>query len=200
MLDIDFGTYPYVTSSSPTIGGACTGLGISPQKIGDVVGVVKAYTTRVGEGPFPTELLDTDGPGTKMRDVGREYGTTTGRPRRCGWFDAVILQYTTILNGYTALNLTKLDVLSGLPEVKIAVAYTVQSKRLTCLPASLHLLSKVVVEYETFPGWPESISNCALFSDLPVNCQAYVKRIQELIGVPIKWIGTGPGRTEMISV
>jgi len=196
MLDIDYGTYPYVTSSSPTIGGCITGLGISPSKLGDVIGVVKAYTTRVGEGPFPTELQDSVG--DHLRDKGREFGTTTGRPRRCGWFDAVLMQYSQRINGYTALNLTKLDILSGLEEVKIAVAYKYQDKILPSVPAGLDVLSQVNVVYETLPGWKEDISKCQKFSDLPENCQKYVKRIEELVGAPIKWIGTGPGRDEMI--
>jgi len=196
MLDIDYGTYPYVTSSNPTIGGCITGLGISPNKIGDVIGVVKAYTTRVGEGPFPTELLEDIG--AKLRKDGAEFGTTTGRPRRCGWLDVVILKYSTLLNGYTALNLTKLDILTGLKEVKIAVAYKNNGQIVPSVPASLDVLSKVEVQYETLPGWTEDISQYKSFSDLPANCQKYVKRIQELVGVPIRWIGTGPKRDQMI--
>jgi len=196
MLDIDFGTYPYVTSSNPTIGGCVTGLGISANKLGDVIGVVKAYTTRVGEGPFPTELLDDIG--AQLRKEGHEYGTTTGRPRRCGWFDAVVVSYTHLLNGYTALNLTKLDILSGLKEIKIAVAYKHNGKELPCMPASLDVLTNVEVVYETVPGWSEKIDTCTTFSALPANCQKYVMRLEELIGVPIKWIGVGPGRTSMI--
>jgi len=197
MLDIDFGTYPFVTSSNPTIGGCITGLGLAPQKLSDVIGVVKAYTTRVGEGPFPTELLDETG--EKIRAVGREFGTTTGRPRRCGWLDVVVLRYSTLLNGYTALNLTKLDILSGLTEVKIGVAYTYQGKQLSNFPARLDILSAVQVEYETLPGWAEDISKCEKFSDLPVNCQNYVKRIEQLVGVPIRWTGVGPSRAALIS-
>jgi adenylosuccinate synthase len=196
MLDIDFGTYPYVTSSNPTVGGCITGLGISAKKIGDVIGVVKAYTTRVGEGPFPTELLDDIG--AKLRKDGAEFGTTTGRPRRCGWLDTVILKYSTLINGYTALNLTKLDILTGLKEIKIGVAYKYQGQVVPSVPASLDILSKVQVQYETLPGWTEDISQCKSFSDLPPNCQQYVKRVQELAGVPIRWIGTGPKRDQMI--
>jgi len=196
LLDIDFGTYPYVTSSNPTIGGCCTGLGLSPNKLGDVIGVVKAYTTRVGEGPFPTELLDEIG--SELRRVGHEFGTTTGRPRRCGWFDAVVVNYSHLLNGYTALNLTKLDVLSGLKELKIAVAYKYNGVLLPTVPASLEVLQDIEVVYETLPGWAEDISKVERFSDLPVATQNYVKRIEELIAVPIKWIGNGPGRTAMI--
>jgi len=199
MLDIDFGTYPFVTSSNPTIGGCLTGLGLSSKKIGDVVGVVKAYTTRVGEGPFPTELTDTDGPGTKLRAIGKEFGTTTGRPRRCGWFDAVIVRYTHRLNGYTALNLTKVDVLTGMDTIRVAVAYKSGDKRITAsMPASLDVLSKVEVEYEDHPGWKEDISNVKTFEELPVNCQKYIKRLEELLSVPIRWIGVGPARTATV--
>jgi len=196
LLDIDFGTYPYVTSSNPTIGGALTGLGLSHQKLGDVIGVVKAYTTRVGEGPFPTELHDAVG--TALREVGHEFGTTTGRPRRCGWFDAVVVSYSNLLNGYTALNLTKLDVLTGLKDLKIAVAYKHKGEVLETMPASLDVLSKVEVVYETLPGWSEDISKVTRFSELPENCQKYVNRIEQLVGVPIKWIGNGPQRDAMI--
>jgi len=199
MLDIDFGTYPYVTSSNPTIGGCLTGLGLSANKLGDVIGVVKAYTTRVGEGPFPTELTDSDGPGHKMRHVGGEYGTTTGRPRRCGWFDAVIVRYTHRLNGYTALNLTKVDVLTGFPTIKVATAYKLHGKTITsAIPASLEDLSKVEVVYEELPGWTEDISKCTKYDELPKNCQAYVHRLQQLLEVPIKWIGVGAGRQALI--
>jgi len=199
MLDIDFGTYPFVTSSNPTIGGCLTGLGLSAKKIDDVIGVVKAYTTRVGEGPFLTELQDTDGPGTKLRAVGREFGTTTGRPRRCGWFDAVIVRYTTRLNGYNYLNLTKLDVLSGFEELKVAVAYKLNGKRVTAsMPASLDELAKAEVEYETLPGWKEDISNVTKYEDLPKNAQNYVMRLEHLLNVPIRWIGVGAGRDALI--
>jgi len=198
MLDIDFGTYPYVTSSNPTIGGCLTGLGISHKLLGDVIGIVKAYTTRVGEGPFPTELKDPDPIGTTIRTIGHEFGTTTGRPRRCGWFDSVIVQYSNMLNGYSALNLTKLDILSGLSDVKIAVGYKYQGKLLPTVPESLDILAQVEVVYETMPGWNEDISACTKFSDLPVNAQRYVKRLEELVGVPIKWIGVGPARVAMI--
>jgi len=199
MLDIDFGTYPFVTSSNPTIGGCLTGLGLNAKRIDDVIGVVKAYTTRVGEGPFLTELLDTDGPGTKLRAVGKEFGTTTGRPRRCGWFDAVIVRYTTRLNGYTYLNLTKLDVLSGFEELKVAVAYKINGKRVTAsMPASLEDLAKAEVEYETLPGWKEDIANCTKFEDLPKNAQDYVIKLEHLLQVPIRWIGVGAGRDSLI--
>jgi len=196
MLDIDFGTYPFVTSSNASIGGACTGLGISPSKIDCSIGIVKAYTTRVGSGPFPTELQDTLG--ERIREKGAEYGTTTGRPRRCGWFDAVVLKYTRMINDFNFLNITKLDVLSDLPELKIATAYSYKGKPLKSFPSNLEVLSNVAVEYETMPGWKKDISQCRSFEELPQAAQAYVNRIEELLGASVKWIGVGPGREEMI--
>ncbi|KAJ3268393.1 hypothetical protein HK104_005384 [Borealophlyctis nickersoniae] len=181
MLDLDFGTYPFVTSSSTTVGGVCTGLGIPPRKIGKVMGVVKAYTTRVGAGPFPTELLDATG--EHLQSVGAEFGVTTGRKRRCGWLDMVVLQYSQLINDYTSINLTKLDVLDKLPEVKIGVAYILDGKKLDSFPADLNLLSKVSVEYETLPGWQQDISKCRRWEELPVNAQKYVMRVEELMGV-----------------
>eukprot|EP00741_Cyanophora_paradoxa_P006624 tig00001029_g6409.t1 len=170
LLDIDFGTYPYVTSSNASIGGACTGLGISPKKIGAIIGVVKAYTTRVGAGPFPTELHDAVG--EKLRARGHEFGTTTGRPRRCGWFDAVVVRYSHMINEYTHINLTKLDVLDDHTEIKIAVDYKLNGEVIKGFPASLEDLAKVEVVYETLPGWNTSIAQCRKFSDLPADAQA----------------------------
>jgi len=197
MLDLDFGTYPFVTSSNPTIGGCLTGLGLSHQKLGDVIGVVKAYTTRVGAGPFPTELNNEIG--ETIRKSGGEFGTTTGRPRRCGWLDIPVMKYSCMLNGYTALNLTKLDILTGFDEIKIGVAYIYQGKTLPSMPANLEVLSNVTVEYETLPGWKEDISKCTTFSDLPVNAQKYVKRIEQLCEAPIRWIGVGASRDSIIT-
>jgi len=196
MLDIDFGTYPYVTSSHPTVGGCLIGLGFSVKKLGDVIGVVKAYTTRVGEGPFPSELKNEEG--EHIRKVGHEYGTTTGRPRRCGWLDIVVLRYSCLINGYTCLNLTKLDVLSGMSTVKIAVEYISEGKRLASMPSSLELLQNISVEYEVLDGWKEDISRYRTFTELPVNCQNYVRRIEQLLAVPIKWIGVGDSRDALI--
>ena len=196
MLDLDLGTYPYVTSSNTGCGGASTGLGLSPNKIQARFGVVKAYTTRVGAGPFPTELLNELG--ERLQNIGHEYGTTTGRKRRCGWLDLVLLRYSHMINDYTALCLTKLDVLTGFEELKIAVEYNVKGERLSSFPANLEVLGDVEVEYETLPGWSEDISSVKKFSDLPVNAQKYVTRIEEIIGSPIAWIGVGPGREEMI--
>jgi len=196
LLDIDFGTYPFVTSSNTTIGGACTGLGIAPTKITEVVGVVKAYTTRVGQGPFPTELFDEFG--HDLQSIGREFGTTTGRVRRCGWLDVVILRYTNIINRYTSINLTKLDVLTGFKELKIGVEYKSEGKIVESFPGSLVDLAKCEVVYETLPGWKEDITGVRKFEDLPENCRRYVERIEALIGVPIRYIGVGPARDAQI--
>lgn len=197
LLDIDFGTYPFVTSSNASIGGACTGLGIAPNKIDYAIGIAKAYTTRVGSGPFPTEL--TNELGHAIREKGHEYGTTTGRPRRCGWLDTVVLRYSQMINRFNALNLTKLDVLSDLLEIKIAVSYSYQGKKLDSFPSHLEMLSHVEVEYETLPGWKCDISSITSFSDLPTNAIAYITRIEQLVGCPIQWIGVGPGRENMIT-
>lgn len=213
MLDIDYGTYPFVTSSSTTVGGVCTGLGLSPDKIDCSIGVVKAYTTRVGTGPFPTELTDDlaggdlprGAPGTEigahLQKVGGEIGVTTGRKRRCGWFDAPLTQYSVMINGYSSLNLTKLDCLDELEEVKLAVAY--RSKRTGerlapgAMPSTIQGLADVEVEYETMPGWQCSIKHARSQAELPPAAQRYVARIEELLQCPITWIGVGPGREEM---
>ena len=200
MLDIDFGTYPYVTSSNPSIGSVLTGLGVSPKKIHGIYGTTKAYCTRVGEGPFPTEL-ERNLPGSigeHLGVVGAEWGTTTGRARRVGWLDIPQMHYSTLINGFTALNLTKLDVLTGLPEVKIGRAYKHNGKILNSMPSCLKTMSEIEVIYETMPGWTEDISEARTFEDLPVNAQRYVLRVQELLGVPIRWIGCGANRLDMI--
>lgn len=199
MLDIDFGTYPYVTSSNPSVGSVLTGLGVSPKKLGGIYGTVKAYCTRVGEGPFPTELNVLVGEGSHLATVGYEFGTTTGRPRRCGWLDLPQLMYSITINGYTSINLTKLDVLSGLKEIPLGVAYKAKDGTiLDTMPASLKQLEDVEVQYEVMPGWDEDISKCRTFDELPENCKKYVLRIQELVGVPIRWIGVGPNRLDVI--
>jgi len=200
MLDIDFGTYPFVTSSNPSIGSVMTGLGVSPRKLRGIYGTVKAYCTRVGQGPFPTELPITakGEPGMHLSQVGAEYGTTTGRARRCGWLDIPQLKYSAMINGYTAVNLTKIDVFTGLEQVKIGKAYKYKGKYMSYMPASLDILGKVEVEYETLPGWTEDISQCRTFEDLPLNCQRYILRVQELMGIPIRWIGVGPNRLDVI--
>ena len=192
-LDVDFGTYPFVTSSNTTAGGACTGSGLPPTKITSVLGIAKAYTTRVGEGPFPTELQGEEQ--VKLREKGREYGATTGRPRRCGWFDAVLVRYAAIVNGCTALALTKLDILSGYPEVKICVAYRWRGETLTTFPAESFVLEEVEPVYETLPGWDEPLSECRSWEKLPANAQRFVMRLQELVGVPIATVSVGPERS-----
>uniref|UniRef100_A0A7N0REV6 Adenylosuccinate synthetase, chloroplastic n=1 Tax=Kalanchoe fedtschenkoi TaxID=63787 RepID=A0A7N0REV6_KALFE len=197
MLDIDFGTYPFVTSSSPSAGGICTGLGIPPRVVGDLVGVVKAYTTRVGSGPFPTELFGTLG--DSLRAAGHEFGTTTGRPRRCGWLDVVALKYCCQINGFSSLNLTKLDVLSDLPEIHLGISYkTNGGTTIDSFPADLSVLEQIKVEYEVLPGWNVDISNIRNYSDLPKAARQYVERIEELVSVPIHYIGVGPGRDALI--
>jgi len=200
MLDIDFGTYPYVTSSSTSIGGLCTGLGIPPRYIENIYGVVKAYTTRVGEGPFPTEQLNPEG--EALQQIGAEFGVTTGRKRRCGWLDLVVMKYSTWINGYTHLNITKLDVLDTFKEIEVGVAYkdNKTGEVLKSFPADLNDLANVDVVYETLPGWEQDISKIKNYEDLPENCKKYLKFIAEFLGVPIKWIGTGPARDAMIEV
>ncbi|TKY62594.1 Adenylosuccinate synthetase 2 [Spatholobus suberectus] len=197
MLDIDFGTYPFVTSSSPSAGGICTGLGIAPRVVGDLIGVVKAYTTRVGSGPFPTEILGSGG--DLLRFAGQEFGTTTGRPRRCGWLDIVALKYSCQINGFSLLNLTKLDVLSDLDEIQLGVSYKlVDGTPIKSFPSDLRLLEQLKVEYEVLPGWKSDISSIRNYSDLPKAARQYVERIEELVGVPIHYIGVGPGRDALI--
>lgn len=198
MLDLDFGTYPYVTSSNPSIGGICSGLGLAPSKFNAIVGVVKAYTTRVGAGPYPTELFGDLA--ERLREIGREYGTTTGRPRRIGWMDTVALRYASRINGLTHLNLTKLDVLSELDDIKIGVGYkTAEGKTLTSVPADLAVLEKVEVVYETMPGWKTDISGVRKWEDMPQAAKDYVIRLEELAGIHYKWIGVGPGRDAMVT-
>jgi adenylosuccinate synthase len=199
MLDIDFGTYPYVTSSNPSVGSVLTGLGVSPHTLRGIYGTCKAYCTRVGEGPFPTELSVSNGPGQHLSQVGAEYGTTTGRPRRTGWLDIPQMRYACAVNGFTSLNLTKLDVLTGLDTVQVGRTYkTADGKDVQGMPANLTTFNKIVVEYESLPGWTEDISQCRTFEELPANCQTYVLRVQELLGVPIRWIGVGPNRADVI--
>lgn len=197
MLDIDFGTYPFVTSSSTSVGGVCTGLGIPPKLIGKAIGVVKAYTTRVGGGPFPTEQLNDVG--VHLQEVGKEYGTTTGRRRRCGWLDLVVLKHSCLINGYDSLNITKLDVLDELSEIKVGVQYLVDGKELPGIPADLEVLAKVEVEYITLPGWRSRITEITWYDALPENCKKYVQFIEEFLNIPVEWIGVGPGRESMLT-
>ncbi|KAG1671440.1 Adenylosuccinate synthetase [Nymphon striatum] len=198
MLDIDFGTYPYVTSSNCSVGGVCTGLGIPPTRIGDVFGVVKAYTTRVGDGPFPTEL--TDDIGDFLQTHGSEIGVTTKRKRRCGWLDVALLKHSVIINGFTAIALTKIDILDMLEEIKIGVKYLKNGNVLDYFPANIQELSTVQVEYITLPGWKKCTENIRTYSDLPIEAQSYVEKIAELLEVPVKWIGVGKERDSIINV
>src|SRR3954449_12047981 len=198
MLDVDHGTYPFVTSSNPTAGGACTGSGIPPTRIDRVVAVVKAYTTRVGEGPFPTELLDADG--ERLRDNGGEYGTTTGRPRRCGWYDAVISRYAARINGVTDFVLTKLDVLTGFEKIPVCVGYRVGDVTYDEMPMSQTDFHHAEPVYEELPGWEEDISAARSLEDLPKNARRYVEAVEAMTSVPISVIGVGPGREESIVV
>jgi hypothetical protein len=198
LLDIDHGTYPYVTSSHPTAGGACLGAGIGPTKIDKVIGVAKAYITRVGEGPFVTELKDATG--DYIRTKGGEFGTTTGRPRRCGWFDAVVARYAARINGLSYLAVTKLDVLSGLDKVKICTAYSYRGKLLKEFPASLKVLIECVPVYEEFDGWHEDITSATSLEELPASARQYLERISQVAGVPIALVGVGSKRSQTIKI
>jgi adenylosuccinate synthase len=198
MLDVDHGSYPFVTSSSPTAGGACSGSGIGPTRINKVIGILKAYTTRVGAGPFPTELHDAQG--DYLRKTGGEYGVTTGRSRRTGWFDAVIARYSTRVNGITDYFLTKLDVLSSLEKVPVCVAYEVDGKRQDEMPMTQTEFHHAKPVYEHFDGWWEEISGARSFEDLPRNARAYVKALEDMIGAPVAGIGVGPGRDQTIGI
>ncbi|MED9853569.1 MAG: adenylosuccinate synthase [Succiniclasticum sp.] len=197
-LDIDHGTYPYVTSSNPTAGNASTGSGIGPLFIDHVVGVVKAYTTRVGEGPFVTELLDTDGPGHQIRETGHEYGTVTGRPRRCGWLDAFMLRYSARLNSLDALAVTRLDVLDNMQKIKMCVGYKIDGVEIKQIPASLKTLSKVEPVYEEFNGWLTDTTKCRKYEELPEGAQKYLQRLSEVAGVELGIVSVGPNREQTI--
>ena len=192
LLDVDFGTYPFVTSSNPTAAGACTGSGVPPTRIDRVIAVVKAYATRVGEGPFPTELFDADG--ERLRAVGHEYGTTTGRPRRCGWYDAPVARYAARINGVTDFVLTKLDVLTGFEKLPVCVAYEVDGVRTDEMPLTQTDFHHAKPVYELFDGWDEDISSARSFEDLPKNAQTYVLALEEMSGSRISAVGVGPGR------
>jgi adenylosuccinate synthase len=196
LLDIDHGTYPYVTSSNATIGGVCTGLGVGPRAIGAVMGVVKAYTTRVGEGPLPTELLGEMG--NRLRDTGNEYGAVTGRPRRCGWYDAVAVRYGARINGLDALALTKLDVLDGLDRIDICTAYRCGSRTLTEFPSDIGQLAACEPVYETMPGWPSPTKGVRRFEDLPEAARRYIARLEEVSGVRAALVSTGSERDDTI--
>jgi adenylosuccinate synthase len=198
LLDVDHGTYPFVTSSSATAGGACTGSGIPPTAVDRVIGIVKAYATRVGEGPFPTELLDDDG--ERLRRNGGEFGTTTGRPRRCGWYDAPVARYAARINGVTDFVLTKLDVLTGWDRIPVCVAYDIDGERVTEMPMTQTGFHHAKPEYEFFEGWDDDISTARSLADLPKNAQTYVAALEEMSGARISAIGVGPGRDETVVV
>ncbi|XP_011500964.1 PREDICTED: adenylosuccinate synthetase [Ceratosolen solmsi marchali] len=198
LLDIDFGTYPYVTSSNCSIGGVCTGLGLPPSVIGEIIAVVKAYTTRVGDGPFPTELLDTTGEILQKR--GAEFGVTTKRKRRCGWLDLALLKFTAIVNGYSSICLTKLDILDTLPIIKVCVGYRLSGKEIDHFPSSTSDLAKVEPIYEEFNGWQTSTEHVRSFDNLPSSAQKYVQLLEEYLDIPVKWIGVGAGRESIIAI
>ncbi len=197
LLDVDFGTYPYVTSSHPTVGGCCTGLGVPATEIKRVIGIVKAYSTRVGNGPFPTELEDATG--ESLRKIGHEFGATTGRPRRCGWLDLVALRYTAMINGFTDLAVTKLDVLSGFDELKICTGYRVDGRLTHRFPADGPVLATVEPVYETLPGWKEDIVGVERYEELPEAAQQYLEYMTRNLGVPISMVSTGPKRNQTIT-
>jgi adenylosuccinate synthase len=197
-LDIDHGTYPFVTSSNPISGAACSGAGVGPDKLHHVIGIVKAYTTRVGAGPFPTELNDETG--DYMQKRGAEFGATTGRRRRCGWLDLVAIRDSVRLNGLSSLSITKLDVLTGLERLKICIGYDLEGQRIESTPASLQSLARCSPIYEELPGWQEDISSVRERNQLPAETRAYLKRIEEITEVPLSIISVGPGREQTIVV
>lgn len=196
MLDIDHGNYPYVTSSSPTAGGVTVGAGVSPRRIDRIIGVMKAYTTKVGEGPFVTELLDETG--EKLRAIGHEFGATTGRPRRCGWLDLVVGKYATDINGLTDIVITKIDCLSGFDTIKVCVAYEIDGKMHTSVPASTESLSRAIPVYKELPGWTEDITQMKQYDELPENCKNYIKFMEDFLGCQITVVSVGPDRTQNI--
>ncbi len=198
MLDIDFGTYPFVTSSNTTAGGACTGSGVPPRHIDHTLGIIKAYTTRVGEGPFPTELIDDVG--RRLAEKGNEFGSTTGRPRRCGWFDAVVARYSAMINGFDGLAVTKLDVLDGLETLKICVAYESNGRRIEDFPASVTALAACRPVYEEWPGWQQSTREATSFEQLPEPARRYLRRLAELTGAPLQILSVGPRRDSTFRV
>ena len=196
MLDLDHGTYPFVTSSNPTAGGACTGSGVGPRRMENIVGVVKAYTTRVGAGPFPAEQFNEVG--DTLRNTGHEFGTVTGRPRRCGWLDTAVVKYAAMLNSLDYLAITRLDILDNLDTIKICTGYKFNGKLLQEYPASLDVLENVEPVYEELPGWKTPISNCRSYDELPEAARHYVERISQLVGVPLGIVSVGPNRNQTI--
>lgn len=196
LLDVDHGTYPFVTSSNTVAAGSCSGVGIGPTAVNRVLGIAKAYCTRVGAGPFPTELIDDMG--VKLRSLGNEFGVTTGRPRRVGWFDSVVVRYSALVNGMTDLCITKLDILDTLPEIKICTAYSYKGQIIDKLPSTLEELAHCTPVYETLPGWQQDTTGCRMFRDLPINAQKYILRLEELVGVPISIVAVGASRENTI--
>ncbi|HIV68536.1 MAG TPA: adenylosuccinate synthase [Candidatus Butyricicoccus stercorigallinarum] len=198
LLDLDMGTYPYVTSSHPISGGCCVGSGVGPTAIDEVVGICKSYTTRVGKGPFPTELFDETG--DYIRNAGGEFGTVTGRPRRTGWFDAVIARYAVRVNGLTEMVINKIDPLCGLPKLKVCVAYDFKGERITEFPANFADLEHCTPIYEEFDGFTEDITGCKTFDELPANVRNYIKQLEKIIECPVRLLGVGPGRDQVIAI
>lgn len=198
LLDVDHGTYPFVTSSHPTSGGACGGTGVAPNKISEIIGIVKAYTTRVGEGPFPTELLDETG--EKLRSIGSEFGATTGRPRRCGWYDAFLIKYTSMINGMTSAAITKLDVLDSMDEIKVCIAYELNGKNLEAFPSDHETLARIKPIYETLSGWNSETKNCSSYDELPTNAKEYLRFIERHSNIKIGIISVGPKRSQTFFV
>ena len=198
LLDLDHGSYPYVTSSSPSIGGACTGLGLNPQSIAGALGVFKAYSTRVGSGPMPSEMDEPTA--EKIREIAQEYGTTTGRARRIGWFDGIAAKYSQLVNGFTGLVLTRLDILDGFESVKICIGYQADGQRITRFPANTALLSRCQPIYEELPGWSQPTASATQLSQLPTNAITYIRRIEELVGCRVQIVSTGPSRAETIQL
>jgi len=196
MLDVDHGTYPFVTSSNPTVGGACTGLGIPPTSINRIIGVVKAYSTRVGNGPFPTEQFDENG--EQLRKIGDEFGSTTGRPRRCGWLDLFALKYSAMINGFKEIALTKIDVLENFETIKVCTGYNYQGKELKNFPADNQTLENVECQYTDLPSWGPVAKNISKYADLPAAMRQYIEFIEDYLGSKICLISTGPGRDEVI--
>jgi len=196
MLDVDFGTFPFVTSSNTTIGGVCTGLGVPPSAIETTIGIMKAYTTRVGGGPFPTQLDDENG--VHMQKVGHEYGATTGRPRRCGWLDLNVVKFSNNINDFSSINMTKLDVLSGIKELEVATHYELNGKKLEGqMPATIEELAKCKIITTKLRGWTEDISACKSRAELPTAAKDYISFIEKELGCPVSWVGTGPEREAM---
>ena len=197
MLDVDFGTFPYVTSSSTITGGVCSGLGIAPQKIKEVIGITKAYCTRVGSGPFPTELFDATG--DFLRNTGNEFGSTTGRPRRCGWIDLVALQFACMINGVTQIVMTKADILDGLEELNVCNSYKINGEAISRIPFQMNKMA-IEATYKTFKGWNTDITNAKTFKDMPAEMEVYIKYLNEFLKVPVNYISNGPGREQLVKV